>query len=52
MDVGPDNHNRLFGRWDVFSWLQIYNTLKDRKGHDLPEFYRGQDKIMMSGAPQ
>lgn len=39
IDASPENHFRLFGTWDIFSLDDILLYLKDRKGHDDPEFY-------------
>lgn len=44
MDVGVDNAYRLLGDYRPFSFDEVMEILKDRKGHDDLEFYKQLDK--------
>lgn len=39
MDVSPDTAFSLFGEWRPFADFEIYERLKERKGHDSMDFY-------------
>lgn len=52
MDVSPENHFRLFGTWDIFSFSEIHEYLKDRAGHDEVSFYKDYQARVFSKFPR
>lgn len=40
LDVSPDNYERTFGSWDVFTEDEVIDLLEPRQGHDHPSFYQ------------
>lgn len=40
IDVGVDNAFRLLGEWRPFKKDELYDILKERKGHDPVDFYK------------